>query len=211
MLNIVISRQPLWWKTKRKMIFLSFEKWCPIFSTSLYVLGQACPTFSVHAPKIFATQAFIGRCATHTFIACHCSQTCNIIFTLWSQKKAIVSGGYQKKKKKKKRSSPVLLHFYHHFWPKYVIQRRANQVGTCFFFFGRCHCSNKFFGQIQGHFLKLPKTSSTCNAPLQTMQCATFGHPCFRKCSIQKNDKPFEKIKKIKDLKDLEISDLQNQ
>ena len=62
-------------------------------------VGQACPTFSVHAPKIFATQAFIWRCATHTFIACHCSQTCSNIFTLWSQNKAILSGGFQKKKR----------------------------------------------------------------------------------------------------------------
>ena len=49
--------------------------------------------------------------------------------------------------------------------------------GPVFFFFWRCYCSNKFFGQIQGHFLKLPKNSSTCYAPLQTMQCGTFGHP----------------------------------
>ena len=63
-------------------------------------VGQGWQTFSVHAPKFFATQAFIWRCATPTFIAFHCSQTCSNIFMLWSQNKAIFSGDLQKKKKK---------------------------------------------------------------------------------------------------------------
>ena len=50
------------------------------------------------------------------------------------------------KKKKKKRSSPVSLHLFHHFRPKYVTKREAKQV-TTFFFFWRCYCSDKFFGQ----------------------------------------------------------------
>ena len=48
-------------------------------------------------------------------------------------------------KKKKKRSSPVSLHLFHHFRPKSVTKREAKQLIT--FFFWRCYCSHKFFGQ----------------------------------------------------------------
>ena len=103
-----------------------------------------------------------------------------------SQNNAKLGGLLQRKKKKKKRSSPVLLHFYHHFWPKYVTKRRANQVGTCFVFFGDVIAVTNFSDKYKDTFSNCPKPLQPamrhfkpCNAP-NLAQCATFGHPCLK-------------------------------
>ena len=125
----------------------------------LYIIAltQGWPTFSVHAPKFFATQTFIWRCATQTFISFHCSEFKTTPYS------GVIS------KKKKKRSSPVSLHLSHHIWPKYAAEREANQVRTFFFFFWRCYCSYKFFGQNI-------RTLTQIAWKILNLQCATSKH-----------------------------------
>ena len=70
-----------------------------------------------------------------------------VVVYLYFEVKTTPSSGVISKKKKK-RSSPVSLHLFHHFWPKYATKRDVKQVMTFFFFFfWRCYCSDKFFGQ----------------------------------------------------------------